>query len=91
MNLEQIDPKKMAGWARGKSAGEWYIYHSSQDCALAQYLRSEGVSVKWVHGYTFLTSEGQFDIPECMVYPLSDGPETFGALADRLEAIRGDE
>lgn len=66
-----------AEWAEKKPANETYDYCSSEACAAAQYLQSLGVQKYNLPSYK---------LPKGWLGPLQTGPDTFGALAQRLRA-----
>jgi hypothetical protein len=75
-------------WARTKPADESYPYYDTCGCALHQFLVARGLPVRLTGGggYWVDTSgrSHQADVPFDV---LANTPHTFGALAERIEAL----
>lgn len=83
-------------FCRSKPADEEYHYCATGSCAFAQFLIATGRATEPCVGSDDWFDEadrpsGDHDIPRELVTPLSRVPETFGALADRLEAALSEQ
>jgi hypothetical protein len=74
-----FDTSRFLEFCRGWPASEPYNPYSASKCALAQF------------GFVGVQYDNLGDVPESVFFRATEGPFTFGALADRLEAILTDQ
>lgn len=82
---------EFAAFCRGKG-DEAYDYDCSVNCAVAQFVRDTGRSNGDAIGHIwYYDQHGKSQAIPCGVSPAADAyPQTFSALADRLEALIAD-
>jgi hypothetical protein len=83
-----ITTRAFLEWARKKPADEKYSYDDPTNCAIAQYLKSCGFTKVYVGGSDYnCDGRGYAPLPPGWSDAAINNPYTFGALADRLEAL----
>lgn len=90
--MKSLEHQCLDFW-RSKPADKWYDWTEKSRCALGQFAEAIGVTAEAVAfvDSAYTVTFWPASMLEAAVYKRNDGGTTFGAAADRLEALLAEQ